>query len=141
MYGTEPGPAEEFAAAVGAPAMVLSAAEDAAFTALSLDRFAAVGSTRLDWRGARVLRRVEDFDATALRGLLAELAAPQELAVLFWGNLAVPSVALDAARLAEHAEALLDACGREFWVFLVDSGVLIEFQDGAGLTAGRPPAR
>lgn len=61
-----------------------------------------------------------------------------ELAVVFWGNLAVPSVALEAALVASHAEAVLE-CSPECWIHLTDSEVLVEFQDGEGLMVGRVP--
>ncbi|MFE7546619.1 hypothetical protein [Streptomyces gardneri] len=59
--------------------------------------------------------------------------------VVFWDNLAVPSIALPASLAARHAEAILGE-GYACWFLLTDSGLLIEFQDGEGLTAGRPPA-
>jgi hypothetical protein len=61
-----------------------------------------------------------------------------ELAVVFWGNLAVPSLGLEGAQVAAHAETVLE-CSPECWTYFTDSGVLIEFQDGEGLTAGRVP--
>ena len=42
-----------------------------------------------------------------------------ELAVVFWSNLAVPSVALPAALVAVQAEAVL-GCSPECWIYLVD---------------------
>ncbi|MEU1674609.1 hypothetical protein ABZ752_21660 [Streptomyces roseifaciens] len=65
-------------------------------------------------------------------------ATADELAVVFWDNFVVPSVALDAALVAEHAEAVLEWVAR-CWIFLADSGLLIEFQDGEGLTVARVP--
>ncbi|MFF0085353.1 hypothetical protein ACFYR1_37480 [Streptomyces canus] len=138
MYGTQP---EEIAAlleAVGEAAMVLSFREDRTFAALCVGRFGAVGSTRLDWAGAEVIERCESFDADELRRMVASCAGADELAVVFWSNLAVPSVALPAALVAVQAEAVL-GCSPECWIYLVDSGVLIEFQDGEGFTAGRVP--
>ncbi|MCX4641428.1 MULTISPECIES: hypothetical protein [unclassified Streptomyces] len=137
-YGTHP---EEIAAlleAVGESMMVLSFREDRSFAALSVERFGAVGSTRLDWSGAVVIERCESFDAAELRRLMASCAGADELAVVFWSNLAVPSVAVEAALVAGHAEAVLE-CSPECWIYLTDSGVLIEFQDGEGFTAGRVP--
>ncbi|MEU4101690.1 hypothetical protein AB0F16_13995 [Streptomyces tanashiensis] len=138
VYGTHP---EEIAAllnAVGASAMVLSFPEDRAFAALSVGRFKAWRSTRLDWSGAEVIQRSESFDADGLRRLMTSCGEADELAVVFWSNLAVPSVALAAALVADHAEAVLD-CTPECWIYLTDSDVLIEFQDGEGFTAARVP--
>ncbi|MET7846109.1 hypothetical protein ABZT45_48085 [Streptomyces sp. NPDC005356] len=126
-YGTHP---EEIAAlleAVGESMMVLSFREDRSFAALSVERFRAVGSTRLDWSGAVVIERCESFDADELRRLMASCARADELAVVFWSNLAVPSVVVEAALVAGHAEAVLE-CSPECWIYLTDSGVLIEFQ-------------
>ncbi|GAB1331861.1 hypothetical protein [Streptomyces sennicomposti] len=116
--------------------MVLSFQEDRTFAALSVGRFETVGSTRLDWAGPEVIERCELFDADELRRLVASCAGADELAVVFWSNLAVPSVALPAALVAAQAEAVV-GCSLECWIYLVDSAVLIEFQDGEGFTAGR----
>lgn len=136
-YGTQPVIAA-LLAAVGGAAVVLSYDEDRSFAALSLSRFGSVGSSRLDWSGVEVLQRSPAFDGGELRGLLRGLARLDELAVVFWGNLAVPSLALEAGLVATHADAILECCF-ECWIYLVDSGVLIEFQDGEGFTAGRVP--
>ncbi|MFJ8585864.1 hypothetical protein ACIRD2_14545 [Streptomyces sp. NPDC093595] len=137
-YGTQPGTIAAVLRAAGDAAMVLSYAEDRACAALALNRFGAIGSTRLDWHGAEVLRRSPAFDGAGLRSLLHAFAGPDELAVVSWGNLAVPSIALEARVAATCADEILD-CGPECWIHLVDSDVLIEFQDGEGFTAGRPP--
>ncbi len=138
MYGTYPEEIATLLDVVGESAMVLSFQEDRTFAALSLGRFGAVGSCRLDWQGAEVIERCEAFDASQLRRLVGTYAGANELAVLFWGNLAVPSVALEAALVASHAEAVLD-CSPVCWIYLTDCAVLIEFQDGEGLTAAKVP--
>ncbi|MFE1288673.1 hypothetical protein [Streptomyces sp. NPDC058751] len=138
VYGTRAGEIAVLLRAVGDAAVVLSYGESRTFAALGLNRFGSIGSHRLDWRGAEVIRRSPEFDGGELRRLLGDLAGPDELAVVFWGDLAVPSLALEAGLLAAHADAVLDH-GPECWVHLVDTGVLIEFQDGEGFTAGRVP--
>ncbi|MFF3756799.1 hypothetical protein [Streptomyces sp. NPDC002185] len=137
-YGTHPGAIAALLEAAGEAAMVLSFQEDRTFAALSVGRFGTVGSTRLDWAGAEVIERCELFDADELRRLVASCAEADDLAVVLWSNLAVPSVALPAALAAARAEAVLE-CSPECWIYLVDSGVLIEFQDGEGFTAGKVP--
>ncbi|MEV4946861.1 hypothetical protein [Streptomyces sp. NPDC053755] len=137
-YGTHPEQIAALLDAAGEAAMVLSFREDRAFAAMSVGRFRAVRSTRLDWSGAEEIARSESFDADGLRTLLASCAGANELAVVFWSNLATPSVALEAALVAEHAEAVLE-CSPESWIYLADGEVLIEFQDGEGFTAGRVP--
>jgi hypothetical protein len=62
---------------------------------------------------------------------------PTEL-IVFWDNLAVPSVALEAALVADHAEVVADVCPG-CWIYLTSSSVLIEFHDGEGLTVARVP--
>ncbi|MFF3459659.1 hypothetical protein ACFYXH_36270 [Streptomyces sp. NPDC002730] len=138
MYGTQPERIAGVLEALGESGMVLSYEEDRAFAALSLERFGAVGSSRLDWHGAEVIERCGAFDGGQLRRMVGTYAGANELVVVFWANLAVPSVALEAALVARHAEAVLE-CSPECWIYLTDSGVLIEFQDGEGLTAGRVP--
>ncbi|MFG2307619.1 hypothetical protein ACGFS9_02845 [Streptomyces sp. NPDC048566] len=128
----------ELLCVLGDAAMVLSYDEDRAFAALSLSRFDSVGSARLDWRGAEVLQYSPAFDGGELRKLLGGLAGPDDLAIVFWGNLAVPSIALEAGLVAAHGDAVV-ACCFECWIYLVDSGALIEFQDGEGFTVGRVP--
>ncbi|MGW3410310.1 hypothetical protein [Streptomyces sp. NPDC000888] len=137
-YGTHPAAIAEVLDAVGDAAMVLSYEEDRAFAAVSLNRFGAIGSVRLDWHGVEVLERSDVFDGGQLRRMVRGYADASELAVMFWGNLTVPSVALEACMVAVHAETVLE-CSAECWIYLVDSGVLIEFQDGEGFTAGRVP--
>ncbi|KUJ37541.1 hypothetical protein ADL25_28005 [Streptomyces sp. NRRL F-5122] len=136
-YGTQADVIAVLLQSVGDAAVVLSYDEDRTFAALSLNRFGSVGSYRLDWQGAEV-QRSPAFDGGELRRLLSGLASPDELAVVFWGNLAVPSLASEAGLLATHADAVLECCP-ECWVYLVDRGVLIEFQDGEGFTIGRVP--
>ncbi|MFF0477186.1 hypothetical protein [Streptomyces sp. NPDC004284] len=138
-YGTHP----EYISAVldllGGDALLLSYEEQRTYAEASLNRFEAIGSARVDWRGAEVVERKEEFDGEALAALLHTHAGPDELVIVFWDNLAVPSIALTAARASRHAAALLDQ-GPTCWFFLTDSGILIEFQDGEGFTTGRPPA-
>lgn len=138
-YGVHPEVIAEVLAAVGDAAVVLSYEEDRAFAAVGLSRFGAVGSTRLDWGGVEVLERSAAFDGAELRRVLHNRGDKRELAVVFWSNLAVPSVALEVDVVATHAETLLD-CSPECWIYLTDSRVLIEFQDGEGFTVGRVPA-
>lgn len=138
-YGTQPDVIAPLVHAVGqAAAVVLSYAEDRTVAALGLDRFGTVGSTRLDWRGAEVLERSPGFDGARLRAVLLRHASAGETAVVFWGNLAVPSVAVDAGMLAAHAETVVDGC-YQCWIHLLDTGLLIEFQDGEGFTVARVP--
>ncbi|GAA4304167.1 hypothetical protein GCM10023086_21180 [Streptomyces venetus] len=118
---------------------MLSYEEDRSFAAVSLSRFGSVGSSRLDWSGVEVLQRSPAFDGERLRELLSWLARPDELAVVFWGNLAVPSRALEVGLVEAQADEILK-CGYECWIYLVDSGVVIEFQDGEGFIAGRVPS-
>ncbi|MFF9113484.1 hypothetical protein [Streptomyces sp. NPDC014805] len=135
-YGTQPDAIAGLLAAVGDAAVVLSYEEDRTFAALSLSRIGAVASSRLDWTGAEVLESSSVFDGEELRKLLREYGRPEELAVVFWGNLAVPSLALETGLAAAHTDAVLECC-YECWIYLVDSRVLIEFQDGEGFTVGR----
>lgn len=139
MYGTCSEQIAGVLKVVGDSAMVLSYEEDRAFAALSLDRFGAIGSSRLDWGGAEELGRCEGFDGGNLRRMVQLYADADELAVVFWDNLAVPSVALEAALVAGHAEAVVDTF-RACWIYLTSSEVLVEFQDGEGLKAGRVPS-
>ncbi|MFE7583855.1 hypothetical protein ACFU5Y_20140 [Streptomyces gardneri] len=139
VYGTHPEYIAEVLDLLGEDVLLLSYEEQRRFASVSLDRFGAIGSARLDWRGAEVVERRDDFDGKALASVLGAHAGPDELVVVFWDNLVVPSIALPASLAARHAEAILGE-GYACWLLLMDSGMLIEFQDGEGLTAGRPPA-
>ncbi|MGW5610440.1 hypothetical protein ACWEWI_30975 [Streptomyces sp. NPDC003753] len=138
-YGTQPEAIATVLEAAGGAAVVLSYEEDRAFAALSLNHFGAVGSSRLDWHGAEVLQRSRAFDGGELQALLCRHASQDELVVVFWGNLAVPSIALGAGLAAAHADAILASCS-ECWIYLVDSALLIEFQDGEGFAVVRVPS-
>ncbi|MBT2420095.1 hypothetical protein J7F01_17635 [Streptomyces sp. ISL-22] len=138
-YGTQPEAIAALVHAVGeAAVVVLSYDEDRTVAALGLDRFATMGSTRLDWRGVEVVERCSAFDGAQLRDLLLRHAGPGETAVVFWGNLAVPSMGVDAELLAAHAGTVVES-SYECWVHLLDAGLLIEFQDGEGFVVGRVP--
>ncbi|MFD8973190.1 hypothetical protein [Streptomyces sp. NPDC059593] len=139
VYGTHPEYIAEVLGHLGKDVLLLSYEEQRRFASVSLNRFGAIGSARLDWHGAEVVERRDAFDGEALAALLRIHAGPDELVVVFWDNLAVPSIALPASLAARHAEAILGEC-YACWFLLTDSGILIEFQDGEGLTAGRPPA-
>ncbi|MFF3991791.1 hypothetical protein ACFYX8_00590 [Streptomyces cyaneofuscatus] len=89
-YWLHPEPIAALLAAAGEAAIVLTYAEDRAFAGVSLNRFASVNSTRLDWRGAEVLERSEEFDGDGLREMVRRYGAEGELVVVFWGNHAVP---------------------------------------------------
>ncbi|MFZ4268315.1 hypothetical protein [Streptomyces arboris] len=108
-YGMYPEDIAALLAAAGEAAIVLTYEEDRAFADLSLNRFASVNSTRLDWQGVEVLERSEEFGGNGLRALLRRYGGEGELVVVFWGNHAVPSVALEAEAVAAHAEMVVAA--------------------------------
>ncbi len=137
-YGMYPEDIAALLAAAGEAAIVLTFEEDRAFADLSLNRFASVNSTRLDWQGVEVLERSEEFGGNGLRALLRRYGGEGELVVVFWGNHAVPSVALKAEVMAAHAEMVVGSC-YECWLYFTDGRVLIEFQDGEGFVAARIP--
>ncbi|MER6259052.1 competence protein CoiA family protein [Streptomyces sp900105245] len=138
VYGTHSERLSGVLDTVGDSAMVLSYEEDQAFAALSLNRFTSVGSTRADWHVGEVIERCRTLDGEQLSRMARAYAVTDELVVVFRANLAVPSVALEAELVASHAEAVLE-CSPEGWIYLTDSGVLIEFREGEGLTAWPVP--
>lgn len=78
-YGMYPRDTAALLAAAGEAAIVLTYADHRAFTDISLDRFASVNSTRLDWRGVEVLERSEEFDGDELREMARRYGAPPAL--------------------------------------------------------------
>ncbi|MFD3409573.1 hypothetical protein [Streptomyces cyaneofuscatus] len=137
-YGMYPQDIAALLAAAAEAAIVLTYADHRAFADVSLDRFASVNSTRLDWQRAEVLEHSEEFDGDGLREMGRRHGGEGELVVVFWGNHAVPSVALEAEVVAAHAEMVVGSC-YECWLYFTDSRVLIEFQDGEGFVAARVP--
>lgn len=137
-YGMYPESIAELLAAVRAVAVVLTYNEHRAFADLSLNRFASVNSTRLDWQGVEVLERSDEFDGDGLREMVRRYGSEGELVVVFWGNHVVPSIALEAEAVAAHAEMVVGSC-YECWLHFTDGHVLIEFQDGEGFVAARIP--
>ncbi|MET7503643.1 hypothetical protein [Streptomyces microflavus] len=137
-YGMHPENIADLLAAAGDAAIVLTYAEDRAFAGVSLNHFASVNSTRLDWQGVEVLERSDEFDGDGLREMVRRYGGEGELVVVFWGNHAVPSVALEAEVAAAHAEVVVGSC-YECWLYFTDGHVLIEFQDGEGFVAARVP--
>ncbi|MBT2378636.1 hypothetical protein J7E90_15060 [Streptomyces sp. ISL-111] len=137
-YGMHPEHIAALLAASGEAAIVLTYDEDRAFAGVSLDRFASVNSTRLDWQGVEVLERSDEFDGAGLRELVRRHGGEGELVVMFWGNHAVPTVALETDVAAAHAEMVVDSC-YECWLYFTDGQVLIEFQDGDGFVVARVP--
>ncbi|MFJ8658430.1 hypothetical protein [Streptomyces sp. NPDC093795] len=137
-YGSHPEYIGKVLGLLGEDVLLLSYEDQREFAAASLNRFRTIGSARLDWRGAHVVERCEAYDGAALASLLGVHAGPDELVVVFWDNFVVPSIALPAASAARHAGAILDE-GYACWILLTDSGILIEFQDGEGMTVGTPP--
>lgn len=125
-------------AAAGDAAIVLTYAEDRAFAGVSLNRFASVNSTRLDWQGVEVLERSEEFDGDGLREMVRRYGGEGEFVVVFWGDQVVPTVALETEAVAAHAEMVVGSC-YECWLYFTDGHVLIEFQDGEGFVAARVP--
>lgn len=125
-------------AAAGDAAIVLTYAEDRAFAGVSLNRFASVNSTRLDWQGVEVLERSEEFDGDGLREMVRRYGGEGEFVVVFWGDQVVPTVALETEVVAAQAELVVGSC-YECWLYFTDGHVLIEFQDGEGFVAARVP--
>ncbi|MEU2232318.1 hypothetical protein [Streptomyces vietnamensis] len=138
-YGTHPEYIADVLNLLGDETLLLTYEEHRAFAEVSLNRFEAIGSARVNWRGTEVVERTEEFGAETLVTLLHTHAAPDELVIVFWDNLLVPTIALPSALAARHADTILDQ-GSTCWLFLTDKGLLIEFQDGEAFTVGRPPA-
>ncbi|WP_326704447.1 hypothetical protein [Streptomyces cyaneofuscatus] len=137
-YGTHPDHIAGLLAAAGDAVIVLTYAEDRAFAGVSLNRFASVNSTRLDWQGVEVLERSEEFGGDGLREMVRRYGEEGELVVVFWGDQVVPAVALETEAVAAHAEMVVGSC-YECWLYFTDGHVLIEFQDGEGFVAARVP--
>lgn len=138
-YGTQPERLAGILNVVGDSAMVLSYEEDRTFSALSLERLAPVESNRLDRPAGEVIRRCRSFDRGQLSRMVRACAAANELVVVFRADLSVPSFALEAALVSDHAEMVLKS-SPEGWIYLTDSEVLIEFWESEEFTAWSMPS-
>ncbi|MDO0927547.1 hypothetical protein QQY24_19800 [Streptomyces sp. TG1A-8] len=122
--------------------MILEAAEDEAFTAMSLDRFPQTSWTGIDWERAAFSEQVFTSGETEAAGLvgswLSRMSSDDSLVVVFWGNARVPAVAMASRCAARHAEEILGTSD-DLWLFVEDEGLLIEHTHDGRLTLGRVP--
>jgi hypothetical protein len=148
-YGTFPERLIDLFDAVGpeerAYIRTLTAAEDGEYAAVSLDRFTVQPHTMgaLDWSGVVVLeqRVEEDYEAaSALFGglVLQHAPSPASEVIVFWGNLAIPTIGIPARLAAEQAGELMDT-GDDAWVYLPESKILVEYWHSGRITAGKVP--
>ncbi|MFG3246832.1 hypothetical protein [Streptomyces sp. NPDC048187] len=80
-----------------------------------------------------------EVEAAGLIGTwLSEVSARDSLVVVFWGNMAVPAVAMASSSAAAHAQDILYTSD-DLWLFAVDESVLIEYLHDGRLTMGRVP--
>lgn len=122
--------------------MVLREAESAEYESLGPGRFARSNWGGIDWtrhgRPKQVLVSGEVEAAGLIGTWLSEVSPRDSLVVVFWGNTAVPAVAMTSSSAAAHAEEILYTSD-DLWLFAVDEGVLIEYLHDGSLTMGRVP--
>lgn len=125
-----------------ADVMVLDRDENDAFESLSLRRFPHSGWSGIDWERCgfadQGFVRSESEAAELIRSWLRRLLADDSLLVVFWGNLAVPAVAMPVKIAIRYVEEILYTSD-DFWLFAVDENILIEFTHEGTLTMGRIP--
>ncbi|MFH8338058.1 hypothetical protein [Streptomyces sp. AM6-12] len=123
--------------------MILEKKESGDFEACSLNRFPHSAWEGIDWETAAFVD--QEFTsggreaAEMVRGWLASLASPETLWVIFWGNAAVPAVALPGGHVKRRAEDILYTSA-DVWLFSVDDRMLIEYTHDGRLTLARVPS-
>ncbi|MFF4898385.1 hypothetical protein [Streptomyces sp. NPDC001068] len=121
--------------------MILDAAENEKFEAVSLNRFPHSEWTGIDWDHSAFSEQVftsgEPEAAQLISGWLS-LVPADGLAVVFWGNVRVPAVAMPVGCAARNAEEILYTSD-DVWLFVVDEGFLIEYLHDGRLTAAHVP--
>ncbi|MGV9282899.1 hypothetical protein [Streptomyces sp. NPDC003730] len=122
--------------------MVLREAESAEYERLGPGSFPRSTWSGIDWtscgRPEQVLVSGEEEAAGLIGTWLSEVSARDSLVVVFWGNIAVPAVAMTSSSAAAHAEEILYTSD-DLWLFAVDEGVLIEYLHDGRLTMARVP--
>ncbi|WP_406636364.1 hypothetical protein [Amycolatopsis sp. WGS_07] len=117
----------------------LSWEEDQALAAVSLTLFPA-RFDGLGWPAEHVLTQAVEPDYERAARLLGDLVlqhSPEHAdAVVFWGNLAIPTVRLPARLAAANAGELMDT-GDDVWIYLPDRNVLVEYWHSGRITAGK----
>jgi hypothetical protein len=89
---------------------------------------------------ARRSVEADDEAARILGDLLSSHASPRTEIVVFWANLLVPTIALPAKAVGEHADEVL-ATSHDVWVFVPETQVFLEYWHGGVITAARVPDR
>ena len=147
-YGTHPQALRDLRTALGTENRLLhelSWEEDQALAAVSLNLFPARSFfDGLTWPDDAVLAQAVEPEyeqaARLLGDLILQHSAEHADAVVFWGNLALPTVRLPARLAAANAGELMDT-GDDVWIYLPDRGVLVEYWHSGRITAGKVPGR
>ncbi|MFC9249249.1 hypothetical protein ACFT7S_36000 [Streptomyces sp. NPDC057136] len=123
--------------------LLLDHADNRRLAAGSLNRFPARSSCEIDWSGVPGVERHWCPGADAWAALAAQLCAPwvaqDVLVVVFWGNLAVPTVVVPAWLLVRYAREIEDA-QPHFWLHPLGGDVLIEYLPEGTVTVAALPA-
>ncbi|MFD2469927.1 hypothetical protein [Amycolatopsis silviterrae] len=143
-YGTYPQALQDLRTALGPENRLLhelSWEEDQALAAVSLELFPG-RFDGLRWPDENVLTQAAEPDyerAARLLGDLIRQHSPKHAdAVVFWGNLSIPTVRLPARLAAANAGELMDT-GDDVWIYLPDRNVLVEYWHSGRITAGTVP--
>ncbi|WP_414942002.1 hypothetical protein [Amycolatopsis sp. cmx-11-51] len=147
-YGTHPNSLRPLFDAIGSDRRVLvrqlTLVEDNEYGSVSVNRFpidlATTGAK--DWSVTRIVeQRVEhDYDdaARVLGELIVRNTDPRAEAIVFWGNVVIPSIGIPARLAAANAGLLMDI-GDDVWIYLPDKDIVIEYWHSGRITAGEIP--
>jgi hypothetical protein len=122
--------------------MILDAAENEKFESVSLNRFPQSAWTGIDWDRSVFSEQVftaGETEAAELMSRWLSVLPAGGLAVVFWGNIRVPAVAMSVGCAVKYAEEILYTSD-DVWVFVVDDGILLEYQHDGRLTAAHVPS-
>lgn len=147
-YGTYPGALQDLREAIpeGERGLLrtLVAVEDDELAGASLRKFphGEASGGAIDWAAAGSIEQAleEDYLEASRRfsEFILRYASPESDAVIFWGNIAIPTVRLPARLAAENAGELIDT-GDDVWIYLAEEGILVEYWHSGMITVAKIP--
>jgi len=148
-YGTHPGALQDLREAIPenerALLRILTADENDELAGASLRNFPYSGALggAIDWAAASFIEQVLEEGYVKASGRFGEFilkyASPESDAVIFWGNMVIPTVRLPARLAAENAGELMDT-GDDVWIYFAEERILVEYWHSGSITAAKIPA-
>lgn len=107
----------------------------------SLDKLPQTNWGTINWEEAQYLEQQdtprEPEAVEAIRQIISSKISPDSAAVIFWANLAVPTVQTTAT-IAMKAMDEIIAASHDVWLYFPDDNLLVEHFNEGRVTAARP---